>query len=243
MIVIFSGEGPTDLGQSATGTSPCCGADFRPGPMAALVDNAFEARFDYSLFTPGMECAWFISETDLAKRAKEQPKRTMFLRGSKHPEAETGWFFKNAAMLGLFALEKEKECRVVSIAILFRDSDGTRSDPPTLWDSKFKSITAGFTRAQYQRGVAMLPKPKSEAWLLCIAQRLANGQTDCANLEKESGNDNAPNPLKQRLAQALERHFNAEELFEWVKANRTQPNMPSFTAFAQQLQAALKNPA
>jgi hypothetical protein len=68
MIVIFSGEGPSALGKSATDISPCCGADFIPGPMAALVDNAIEAQFDYSLFAPGMVSAWFIAETVLAQR-------------------------------------------------------------------------------------------------------------------------------------------------------------------------------
>lgn len=240
MIVIFSGEGASDLGQSATGTSPCCGADFIPGPMAALVDNAIEARFDYSLFAPGMENAWFIAETVLKQRAKKRSKRSVALRGSKQSGAETAHFYINAQMLGLFAHEKEKECNDVSIAVLFRDHDGTRSTPNSLWASKAKSIADGFNRAQYVRGVAMLPKPKSEAWLLCAAQH----QTphDCAKLEDLPGNDDAPYSAKQRLNQALGQHLSATELYEWVK--NIKPDfghlnaMPSFAHFNEDLNSA-----
>jgi hypothetical protein len=243
MLVIFSGEGPSDLGQSSTGLSPCCGADFTPGPMAALVDNAIEAHLDYSIFTPGMECAWFISETELARRAKQLSKRNIRLRGIKNPDAETGYFFKNAEMLGLFALEKEQELNDVSIAILFRDTDGTRSAPNLLWQTKHNSIQEGFARAQYLRGIAMLPKPKSESWLLC-ALRTAHSSS-CADLENLSGNDAAPNSAKAQLDQVFGAPNNAASLYDWVKQNK--PNfdhlatMPSFAAFATQLAEKLQS--
>jgi hypothetical protein len=240
MIVIFSGEGPSDLGKSATGTSPCCGADFIPGPMAALVDNAIEARFDYSLFAPGMVSAWFIAETVLAQHAKDRSKRSVAFRGSKQPDAETAYFYINAEMLGLFAKEKEQEFNDKSIAVLFRDHDGTRSALASLWASKAKSIADGFKRAQYNRGVAMLPKPKSEAWLLCVAKN----QTphDCAKLEDLPGNDAAPYSAKQQLNQAHGRHLSATELYEWVKQSKPDFDhlnaMPSFARFNKDLNSA-----
>ena len=243
MIVIFSGEGPSDLGKSATGTSPCCGADFIPGPMAALVDNAIEAQFDYSLFAPGMVSAWFIAETVLAQRAKQRPKKSMALPGNKQPDTETGYFYINAQMLGLFAHEKEQECKDLSIAVLFRDNDGTRSAPNSLWNDKAKSIAAGFNRAAYKRGVAMLPKPKSEAWLLCAANH--KNPHDCAKLESLPGNDDAPNSAKQQLNQALGQHFTATELYEWVKNIKPDFNhlnsMSSFAHFNNDLNVALTN--
>lgn len=243
MIVIFSGEGPTDLGQSKTGMSPCSGQDFAPGPMAALADHALEARLRYSVLDTTPDRVWHINETELAKRAKSLGKRHVALRGSKHPDAETGYFYKNAEMLALFALEKEQTCDDISIAVLFRDSDGTRSSGPALWNSKFKSMEDGFTRAGYSRGVAMLPKPKSEAWLLCLARIQKDG--DCANLESLPGNDNAPNSAKQQLDAALGQHLSAAQLVDWIK--QCQPDfehlstMPSFASFRDSMKAALNN--
>ncbi len=53
------------------------------------------------------------------------------------------------------------------IAVLFRDSDGTASSGRGLWEDKRKSIEDGFGEAGFDYGVPMIPKPKSEAWLLC----------------------------------------------------------------------------
>lgn len=243
MIVIFSGEGPTDLGQSKTGTSPCSGQDFAPGPMAALADHALEARLGYSVLDDTPDCVWHISETELAKRAKSMNKRHMALRGNKQPDAETGYFYKNAEMLARFALEMEQTCNDQSIAVLFRDSDGTRSSSPALWYSKFKSMNDGFRRAGYSRGVAMLPKPKSEAWLLCLARSQKGG--DCAKLENLPGNDDSPNSAKQQLDAALGQHLHAAQLVDWIK--QCQPDfehlstMPSFASFRISMKAALNN--
>ncbi len=243
MIVILSGEGPTDLGQSKTGASPCSGQDFAPGPMAALVEQAIEARLGYSVLDDTPDSVWHISETELAKRAKSMGKRHMALRGSKQPDAETGYFYKNAEMLALFALEKEQACEDISIAVLFRDSDGTRSTSPALWESKFKSMEDGFRRAAYSRGVAMLPKPKSEAWLLCLARDQKGG--DCAKLENLPGNDNSPNSAKQQLDAALGQHLGAAQLVDWVKGSKPDfehlSTMPSFASFCKNMQAALNN--
>ena len=41
MLILVSGEGPTDIGQ-CSGASPTGGAAFRPGPMAWLVDQIAE---------------------------------------------------------------------------------------------------------------------------------------------------------------------------------------------------------
>lgn len=243
MIVIFSGEGPTDLGQSKTGISPCCGLDFAPGPMAALVDHTIEAKLGYSVLEETPDCAWYVSETELAKRAKSLGKRHVTFRGSKHPEAETGYFFKNAEMLAHFALEKEHTCEDISIAVLFRDCDGTRTSSPALWESKFKSINDGFRRAKYLRGVAMLPKPKSEAWLLCLARSQKGG--DCAKLENLPGNDDSTNSAKKQLDAALGQHLSATQLYDWIK--QRQPYfehlsiMPSFASFRDSMESALSN--
>jgi len=45
------------------------------------------------------------------------------------------------------------------------------------------------------RGVAMIPKPKSEAWLLCALKN--KPYESCEKLEDRSGNDDSPNSLKK----------------------------------------------
>jgi hypothetical protein len=243
MIIIFSGEGPTDIGTSKSAVSPCQPPDFIPGPMAALVDIAIERVFDYSPLDTTPASIWFISETELNKRAKQQSKRSLTLRGSKGPEVETGFFHINAKILAQFALEKEAEHKDVSMAVLFRDHDGTRSTHASLWETKVQSMHDGFHRAQYPRGVAMLPKPKSEAWLLCLATNPL--PQNCAALEEISGNDDSPNSAKAQLDQAHGRHYSTPELIAWIK--QCDPdfdhlsNMPSFARFRTQLHAVFDN--
>ncbi len=111
------------------------------------------------------------------------------------------------------------------------------------WDSKFKSMKDGFKRAEYLRGVAMLPKPKSEAWLLCLARSQKGG--DCAKLENLPGNDDSPNSAEQQLDAALGQHLGAAQLVDWVKGSKPDfkhlSTMPSFASFRENLQVALVN--
>ena len=46
----------------------------------------------------------------------------------------------------------------------------------------------------------MIPKPKSEAWVLCALSKLYK---ECDELEDRSGNDNSPNSLKRELEELL----------------------------------------
>jgi len=55
----------------------------------------------------------------------------------------------------------------------------------------------GFKIEKFDRGVAMIPKPKSEAWLLCALRNKA--YENCQKLEDRSGNDDSPNSLKKEL--------------------------------------------
>jgi hypothetical protein len=63
-----------------------------------------------------------------------------------------------------------------------------------------RSMLTGFEVEHISTGVPMIPKPKSEAWILCA---LRNNYQHCAKLEDESGNDRSPNPLKQQLEDYL----------------------------------------
>lgn len=235
MIVVLSGEGPTDLGQCGNAQSICEEGDFQIGPMTVLLDKMLESHLDYSLLTvPGGYK--YVSEGALGAHAKERKEasRRVFLRGKK-AEQETGYFFISSWILADIAMQIERESNVETMAVLFRDCDGTRSSTAGLWQAKWESMLNGFARGNYARGVPMIPKPKSEAWLICAAKPTPQ---NCAYLENISGNDNSPNSAKAQLDNALGSHNSREELCEWLSDTplcERLPSMPSFMMFKTRL--------
>lgn len=239
MIVILSGEGPTDLGQCNNAQSICSDEQFQVGPMAVLVDQMLQQLLDYSPRTiPGV--FQYVSELALKERRKSTQSRKVSLVGKKRDQ-ETGYFYINAWMLGDIALEREVTCEDKAIAILFRDCDGTRLTEAGLWAAKWKSMVDGFKRSGFTRGVPMLPKPKSEVWLLCAVKNHAD--QGCDQLEDLSGNDDSPNSAKNKLDKAFDGHRSAVELCEWLENTffdvEKASAMPSFKAFQNELGRAL----
>lgn len=241
MIVVLSGEGPTDLGQCNNAQSVCSDEQFQIGPMAVLVDQMLEQRLCYSpRTTPGV--FQYVSELALKDREliRKNESRKVSLVGKKRDQ-ETGYFYINAWMLGDIALEREASYKDTAIAILFRDCDGTRSTKAGLWAAKWKSMVDGFKRSGFTRGVPMLPKPKSEAWLLCAAKKHA--YQGCEKLEDLPGNDDSPNSAKNMLDTAFGGHKSTVDLCEWLENNLFDVDkasaMPSFKEFQDELKQAL----
>lgn len=240
MRVLLSGEGPTDLGCCKNGQGICEGKDFRFGPMTVLLAQVVEQRLGYD-FRINPDGLIFVSETEVSAWAKQLPGRLRPTRGKRHG-VETGHFFSSAMALGKEANTLSKQEHEPVLAVLFRDSDGTRSSPKTLWADKLQSMRDGFTFVECRTGVPMVPKPKSEAWLLCAAQP---GLQNCEPLESVSGNDASPNSAKAQLEAEFGQHKSGEELCDWLidcpaDLERLQ-TMPSFLAFKQDLDLALDN--
>jgi hypothetical protein len=204
MIVVLSGEGPSDFGSCVNGQGECQIDDFSHGPMTCFVDSELSALLGFSLLEVTPERYIFVSKPELIRltAAKRQNRSSMSLVGKKRPETETGYFYLNALILGDRAAELAAEHRDPAvIAVLFRDSDGTRSAEASLWQDKVKSIRDGFQHSAIgESGVAMVPKPKSESWMLCV---LRDDYQHCARLEELSGNDNAENSAKRQLDEVL----------------------------------------
>ena len=99
-----------------------------------------------------------------------------------------------------------------------------------------------FQRAELgARGVPMLPKPKSEAWLLCA---VANGYQHCQALEGLPGNDDSPYSAKKQLQAALGGDASTEAQLNWLQAHgfdheAVAANMPSYQQFKTSLAAAI----
>lgn len=235
MKLLISGEGPSDLGACNNAQGQCTDGDFKRGPMAVWLARLWETLLNYNLFdTP--EAVVYVSETALSQKSKTSGKRMQRLPGKKHA-VETGEFLSNAQQLGLMAQQLAGDHADTVMAVLFRDADGTRSAPGQLWQAKWDSILNGFASAAFEFGVPMLPKPKSEAWLLCATKQ---GQHSHAGLEAISGNDNAPNSAKKQLDQALGGHQSAGQLAVWCETNPVDwsrlMTMPSFKAFFDRFQ-------
>jgi hypothetical protein len=239
MMLLLSGEGPSDIGTNLGGGPMCEGAQFKPGPMSVIIDQLTELRLGYSLLDSGAAC--FVDEHELAVRSKGLSiPRSPRLPGEK-VERDTIYFRRNAQALGVIAkgLEVERECPIV--AVLFRDSDGSNTSTRSLWEDKFYSIVRGFEDVEFECGAPMVPKPKSEAWLLCALKE--NPYMHCAAIEDESGNDASPNSLKKQLDAVIGHHASSEELAEWVRVGRVDCgriiDMPSLGAFRIELDRAL----
>jgi len=198
MLLMLSGEGSGDIGICLAPVGICEGVAFRPGPMGLLVDKLVEPIWGCSPLASGLFV--YVSEGELERYCKEHI-RGFALPGKDRP-LETAYYYKNARGLGRWAKERAITDGNKVGAVLFRDSDGTRSTPATEWKAKVESMENGFIAEEFDFGVAMVPRPKSEAWLLCALK--AQPYQHCDLLEEEPGNDASPNNLKKQVDAALD---------------------------------------
>lgn len=241
MQIILSGEGVTDIGCAHMGVHGLCApGQWTPGPMAHLADQIFENCMGYSMLGT---CAYFLPETVLCTIGRTIGSRPRF-RG-------TGMniFHKRGAQaLAALAIALGRRDRTPVTAIFFRDCDGTQTSPASRWETLYDSVAGnngGFACLGLRTGVAMLPKPKSEAWLLCALRDPA--YQHCEQLELASGNDNSPNSLKRQLEDCLQAYdCGILDLFS-IGADRfidsARIAMPSFRKFTDSFRDALRNTA
>jgi hypothetical protein len=205
--------------------------------MAWVVDRLAEAVLGYSSIDIGL--VDFVSEGTVHRKAKNLPG--FRLAGKNRPQ-ETAYFFRNARALAQIAREFAEQYSDTVVAVLFRDSDGTRTSGRGEWQAKWDSMIGGFRFEDYHCGVPMLPKPKSEAWVLC-ALKPQQPYQHCRRIEDASGNDASPNSLKIQLEVVLGEPGSCEVLVDKVKNAEIDPfqitDMPSFLAFRCHLESVL----
>ena len=230
MHLVLSGEGNSDIGKLSYKIE-----EFIPAPMYYLIDKVIEQKLGFSFYELTPDLITFIPKNkliDIQKKFISFP--------SKGKNKETALFFKNARTLAMIAREKAKELDDEDvIAILFRDSDGTVSTIKGMWDKKIQSIEKGFNFENFNRGVAMMPNPKSEVWLLCA---LKNKYLNCSDLENRSGNDNSPNNLKDELEHFGISYEETNKINDMIKDGSIdidKIDMPSFRYFVDALNSLL----
>jgi hypothetical protein len=232
MILLVSGEGPTDIGSCVGGGAECEGADFQAGPMALMMDQLVKPIWGYS----PLEATAFVLASKNAVADRSRQLGSVALPGLKRAK-ETSYFFKNARALARMALERTTPQSPVG-AVLFHDSDGTHSMGISLWQDKWNSIANGFEAEEFTLGVPMVPKPKSEAWLLCAVQQ--HPYTNCARFEDISGNDASPNSAKRQFDAALaargKEYDDVCDLIEEGSIQASNLSMPSYDRFRERLE-------
>ena len=250
MIVVVSGEGSTDIGIGSSDVENAIGDDFQPGPMAWVIDHCLDLRlnetYHYNFSAIESDAMVFVSRNQIERVAKalptlRKPKRSF--PGVSRPQG-TGLFYRSARALGRIAAEvARRNPDTEVIAVLFHDCDGTRSTRNGLWEEKFRSVLDGFLAEGFFKGVPMIPRPKSEAWLICAVK--TDPYRNCDDLEDRSGNDNSPNNLKAELAALPEFQLSpvsSSRLVEPIRNGVIDPSkieMPSFIAFRDRLHDTL----
>ena len=216
MYLLLSGEGPGDIGICNPSAESCDTDTFKVGPMAWIVDQLIDSFLDYDFSHFQTKRVSFVSESYLKEHKQKPVKKSLSLRGKKKP-VETKYFYENSRALAIAAKAKAVEVEDDVIVVLFRDADGTASAGRGNWRDKRNSMINGFKVEDFELGIPMVPKPKSEAWLLCAVKN--NPYQGCDNLEQESGNDKGANPLKKQLSGALDGNASTSDLNTHVQEN------------------------
>lgn len=223
MFLLLSGEGASDIGTQ----------DDEIGPMTKFIDNWVERRSGYSLIE--LNYYTIVTETELGVVAKEI--KPLSRKGKKQP-IETRYFYNNARALAKLAKIEGSQRGVSIVPVLFRDSDNPSYRGE--WADKSQSILNGFEVEEVLNGIPMIPKPKSEAWILCA---LRNNYQSCEKLEHESGNDKSPNALKDQLEKYLGKQATRTLLNDQIDQGNLDikkiVDMPSLNAFKDRLDEVL----
>lgn len=247
MIIVLSGEGPTDLGCCDGYTTICSSDSYKPGPFAIIVDKLIEGIFNYS----PLECGavHFVPRRELARIAAEvirMPPKSLRLPGHEKNKGNN-FFVRNAQALAIASKTiAQNAANEPIVAVLYRDSDNTNSTPRTEWREKFDSIVQGFEIQDFRYGIPMVAKPIGEAWMISGFMRHTSKQS--LELETESSNPNSLNPIKERLDEILSFAYPLDGTGKREKMNRlvndghvTSDNITasSFMHFLDKIKAAL----
>lgn len=234
MIVLCSGEGPSDIG--ANDYDPASGVYNAPkwGAMGNLLLSMLrECRADYHDY----DTHKIIHKKALQEYVHAAAARTSLLRGLDHP-AGCAYFRKIAYVFALIALDEQNDSDDDVMAVLFRDSDSGSEAGNVLWRDKFKSIEDGFKLACFKGGVPMVPKPTSEAW--CLAMFETSSKL-CHKLENASNRDGLKKYLTAKL---FEEHITVEEFYNKIAYGELPlavlEGMESYAAFKDKFCDALR---
>jgi len=185
------GEGPSDLCDKTSG---------KEGFLSNALVQLLNLDGDASLCDfVGVPHAQLEANSNRVARAP----RNILLRGNKRA---TGKLAEVARMAEALAhIVKNNTDDEDAGAVFFMDCDFTNSEvnnPDRYHLQVIASVESGFEAVDgFKRGVAMIPKMRSESWLLCKYQEDPYRPTD--EFEKLPANDESPRCAKKVLAGIL----------------------------------------
>lgn len=230
--ILVTGEGGSDMGGSNNSHSISSGASYNLGPMALLavrllqkiIPDWNEDNIDFQSPNNWMTC---ISGNELTRQAKGVRKH----RPSTKLKKGFVEHANRATTMAGYAKDNGHQ-----LAFYFHDTD--KCD----FDDLHQSIMLGFNGIEGVHGIPMIPKPTSEAWLICSQKQ--DPYAHCTALEIElSGNDAASdeNAPKKVLARLLGQEATTEQQYEMVAGiDITRIDMPSYNQFKTDLTTAIE---
>ena len=242
MYFLFSGEGPSDLGFGLS-ANLSEGNNYKPGPLTLLVSQIVDDLDGYSIME--FQCFGYVSKKHLKEYFDEKKPLKVFPipRREMRESQGTKYFENNARALAEIAKEIAQQKDDDVVAILFRDSDRRNSSGKVEWERKRKSMLSGFKTQRFDRGVAMMPNPCSEAWILCALYRKGDPNQNCDKLESSKYGAGEQHSLKTKLEDYLNQQAcpnvlnpmieNQEIHYRFISLN-------SFQVFLDNLQEAIK---
>ena len=240
--IIVTGESVTDLGVSATGAGVAENEDIFVGPMLLII---YKLIFEYSPDWFREQCDWdspnpiptlLVSRSERA-RVSKMLKPNLF---QTHVSGRGGIEHSK----GAWALATIAGQYNASLAIYFHDTDGTLSvlnRIPDLQQVIENATKRGFTVAGNVPGVAMVPKPTSESWLICHAKD--DAYNFCNLLESElAGNQDSTQRSPKAILGGLRGETHRESLNDLVnEMDLSRLDMPSFNSFKESMKHAVEN--
>ena len=228
MIVLCKGEGPSDIGRS---TEPVADLRDNYGAMGALVLQMVQAcreldehEYDEYKIVSDLCIDVYKDRCPVGLGYLSKSKQVQF-KGAKHKEI---YFQKEARCFGFYAKEHEKQGDVV--AVLFHDADSSHANDVSA--EKRKAIYLGFESADFHKGVAMLPNPTSEAWVLLMLDNVGYRRLVRNTKDRER--------LKREVADELgRRKMDVRDMYDMIRngefSSENLRNDESFADFKQRL--------
>lgn len=225
---ILCGEGPTDLYYDEIYQ--------KQGPLKDCVDQLLNFFWDHRNYLQFKQ----VSRSDVSLSGKGKPeKKTAVVRGNKNKFPDHRSIVASAKCLAQKAEETAMENDEPHKwgVVFFHDLDAnTKASVDEIYDDSMKAMNEGFDSASFPYGVRMIPKTRSESWLLCLLD--SDGGKNAKYFEDLPMSDKSPNSGKKVLAEQLK--VTESESYGFIEEKRgnfdwTNLQAPSFLRFRDQL--------
>lgn len=225
---ILCGEGPTDLYYNEI--------DQTQSPLKDGVDQLLDFFWDERNYLQFKQ----VTRAEISQTDKGKPeKKTAVVRGLKNKFPNHRFIASSAKCLAqkaeVIALENNEPHKWG--VVFFHDLDAnTKASIEETYSDYMKAMNDGFNSVSFPHGVPMIPKTRSESWLLCLLA--PDGGASAKYFETLPMSDKSPNAGKKVLATQLK--VSESESYSIIERKRDNFNWttlqaPSFLQFSDRL--------